>query len=176
MTVEQLQRSIGTCVRTVPDFPTKGIQFKDITPVLQDPILFDNIMRYMASLYNPANVTHVAAIESRGFIFGAAFAHTLKLPFIPIRKAGKLPRESFRASYKLEYGEATLEVHKDAFPRGARVLVVDDVLATGGTMTAAFSLVRACHATVVGGFCLLKIDGLPVPSATAELTHTLLGV
>ena len=149
--VERLARAI----RVVPDFPSPGIMFQDVTPVLADPELFRECVTALAEPWRGAGITHVAAIESRGFIFGAPVALALCAGFIPIRKPGKLPYERAGQDYELEYGTGRLEVHVDACPTPARVLVVDDVLATGGTAKSACELIEAVGGTVVGcGFVL----------------------
>jgi adenine phosphoribosyltransferase len=149
--IERLARTI----RVVPDFPSPGIMFQDVTPVLADPELLRECIAALAEPWRDSGVTHVAAIESRGFIFGAPVALALGAGLIPIRKPGKLPYERAGQDYELEYGRGRLEVHVDACPAPARVLVVDDVLATGGTAKAACELIEAVGGTVVGcGFVL----------------------
>ena len=169
--IERLARAI----RVVPDFPSPGIMFQDVTPVLADPELFRECVDALAEPWRDAGVTHVAAIESRGFIFGAPVALELGAGFIPIRKPGKLPFDRAGQDYELEYGSGRLEVHVDACPAPARVLVVDDVLATGGTAKAACELIEAVGGTVVGCSFLLAI---PVLRGTdrllGRLTRTLL--
>jgi adenine phosphoribosyltransferase len=147
-------------LRDVPDFPQPGILFKDITPVLGDATLFSRITHGMAAPFADAGITHVAAIESRGFILGAPIAQHLAAGFVPVRKAGKLPHHTRRVDYALEYGTDSLEAHADACGTGARVLVVDDVLATGGTAAAACTLIESLGAAVVGCAFLLVLDGL----------------
>jgi adenine phosphoribosyltransferase len=147
-------------MRDVPDFPKPGILFKDITPVLGDAALFAATTEVMANDFRDAGITHVAAIESRGFILGAPIAQALGAGFIPIRKPGKLPSRTVGRDYALEYGTGRLEMHADACPAGARVLLVDDVLATGGTAAAAIGLVEATGGTLIGCAFLLQIDGL----------------
>ena len=136
-------------IRDVPDFPKKGIVFKDITPLLQDPATFAATIDRMAEGASSHSFDLVCGIESRGFLFGAALAKELGKGFIPIRKPGKLPWKTASESYELEYGTDTIEIHVDAAPGGKRVLMVDDLLATGGTMAAALKLVQ-------------KIGGKPV--------------
>jgi len=147
-------------LRDVPDFPKPGIQFKDITPILGDRDLFRRVTREMAAPFGADGITHVAAIESRGFILGAPVAQHLDAGFVPLRKAGKLPHRTRRVEYALEYGTDALEAHVDACGSGTRVLLVDDVLATGGTAAAACALIEALGATVVGCSFLLVIDAL----------------
>ena len=137
-------------IRDVPDFPNPGILFKDITPVLLDPVLFRRVTDAMADAFAASRVTHVVAIESRGFILGAPVAQRLGAGLVPMRKPGKLPAAREREDYALEYGTDALEVHVDALPPRARVLVVDDVLATGGTAAAACRLVERVGGDVVG--------------------------
>jgi adenine phosphoribosyltransferase len=133
-------------VRDVPDFPSPGVLFRDITPVLADAAAFTAVATEMATWMGAADV--VVGIEARGFILGAALALELGLGFVPVRKAGKLPGEVLEAEYELEYGSARIEVHADAFVSGARVLVIDDVLATGGTAEATCELLERAGATV----------------------------
>ena len=151
---------LRAAVRDVPGFPKPGITFKDITPLLGDPVLFAQATDAMAQEFATAGVTHVAAIESRGFILGAPVARLLGAGFIPIRKRGKLPFRTEAIEYALEYGTDHLEVHVDACAKDARVLVVDDVLATGGTAEAACVLLERIGATVVGCGFLLGLAAL----------------
>lgn len=150
MTVEQLYRVI----RDVPDFPKPGIVFKDITPLLLDPEAFRTATELMAAPFRAAGVTRVVAIESRGFLLGAPVALQLGAGLVPIRKPGKLPAARGRVEYVLEYGTDALEMHQDAAGAVDRVLIVDDVLATGGTARAAGQLIRQYGAAVVG-YCFL---------------------
>lgn len=159
--------ALRAAVRDVPDFPSPGILFKDITPLLADPRLFVAAAQAMAAPFRDDAVTHVLGIESRGFIFGGAVAVELGAGFVPARKAGKLPARTETVSYALEYGSATLEVHADAFPAGARVLVVDDVIATGGTAAAACELVERLQSTVVGCTFLISLSFLTRSDALA---------
>ena len=141
---------LGRFVRDVPDFPKNGIIFKDITPLLADPAALDEAVRQLAAPYEGKGVQAVAAIESRGFIFGAAVAQRLRAGFVPLRKPGKLPRRTVRAEYELEYGTDAIEMHADAIRPGTKVLMLDDLLATGGTMAAACRLVERLGGRVVG--------------------------
>lgn len=144
MTIDRVRNAI----RDIPDFPKPGILFKDITPVLADAELFKAAVDTFVQRHAGAGITKVAAVESRGFLFGAAVAYQLGVGIVPIRKKGKLPYKTIEASYELEYGSATLEVHKDAFRGGDRVLLLDDLLATGGTAKAAAELVEKLNAVV----------------------------
>ena len=147
-------------IRDVPDFPSPGIVFKDITPLLQDPGAVRHAVSLMADRYRPGGVDAVVGIESRGFIFGVPLALELGVAFAPARKAGKLPRETVSAEYALEYGSALMELHTDALAPGNRVLLADDVLATGGTMAAARDLVLRLGGEVVGAAVLMELDFL----------------
>ena len=147
-------------VRDVPDFPKPGIMFKDITPVLLQARLFGLASQGMAEPFGAAGVTRVVAIESRGFMFGAPIALQLAAGLVPVRKPGKLPSARERVEYSLEYGTDALEMHADAVGTGDRVLIVDDVLATGGTAEAAARLVRARGAEIVGLSFLIELGFL----------------
>jgi adenine phosphoribosyltransferase len=156
MTVEQLH----TFVRDVPDFPKPGIVFKDITPLLKSPEALARACTLMAEPFKGDNVTAVAGIESRGFIFGSIVAQMLGAGFIPIRKPGKLPWTTRRHEYTLEYGTDALEIHDDAVAESDRVLVIDDVLATGGTLIAASTLASGLGGTLVGAATLIELEFL----------------
>jgi adenine phosphoribosyltransferase len=147
-------------VRDVPDFPSPGILFRDITPLLANPEAFRAAVFAMAAPYRGVGLSKVLGIEARGFMFGAAVARELSVGFVPVRKPGKLPGETIRASYGLEYGKDTLEVHRDACTPGERVVIVDDVLATGGTAEAAASLADSLHAEVVGLTFFIELEKL----------------
>jgi adenine phosphoribosyltransferase len=147
-------------LRAIPDYPKPGILFQDITPVLRDGELFREVVADMASPFRGSGVTHVLGIEARGFILGGAVATALGAGFVPARKPGKLPWERAAETYDLEYGSDSLEAHRDALTRGNRVLVVDDVLATGGTARAAGQLARGLGAELVGWSFLLEIEAL----------------
>ncbi len=158
--LEASARTVRALVRDVPDHPSPGILFRDITPVLADADGLRACTEGLAALADDLGVEAVAGIEARGFVLGAALAVRLGTGFVPVRKVGKLPFSTHRAAYDLEYGSAEIEVHTDAFSAGQRVLVVDDVLATGGTAEAACRLVETAGAEVAGVVLLLEIDGL----------------
>lgn len=151
---------LSTLVRDVPDFPEPGIAFKDITPLLADPSALRAAVDAMVAPHVEEGITKVVGIEARGFIFGAPIALALGAGFVPMRKAGKLPHTTVSESYDLEYGSASLEVHADAFGPADRVLVVDDVLATGGTARAAMSLVAGAGGVVTGCAFLIELGFL----------------
>jgi adenine phosphoribosyltransferase len=143
-------------IRSIPDFPKPGIMFRDITPLLLDPAAFAAAVAGLADAFRDAKPTAVVAVEARGFIFGAAVAQALGVGFVPARKPGKLPYETVSVSYALEYGTDTLEMHKDAVGPEDRVLIVDDLLATGGTVAACAELVSRMGARVIG--CAFVIE------------------
>ena len=147
-------------IRHMPDFPKPGILFYDVTTLLKDRVGFRLAIDQMAAPYVDSAIDMVVGIESRGFIFGAAVADRLNTGFVPVRKPGKLPAATQRASYALEYGTDTLEIHEDAVGRGQRVLLVDDLLATGGTAAATVSLIRGLGADIVGIQFLIELVGL----------------
>ncbi|HEX9792754.1 MAG TPA: adenine phosphoribosyltransferase [Planctomycetota bacterium] len=147
-------------LRDVPDFPEKGVLFKDITPLLQDPAAMRAAVQDLSELVRPLRPDRIAAIESRGFLFGAPLALELGVGLIPVRKPGKLPWKTFEESYQLEYGSGTLQIHQDAARPGERVLLVDDVLATGGTAAATAALVRRLGAEVVGAAFVVELEFL----------------
>jgi len=153
-------QEIYQAIRDVPDFPKPGIMFKDITPLLLDPGRFRRALELMAAPFRGSSVRRVVSIESRGFLLGAPIALLLEAGLVPIRKPGKLPAARGRVEYALEYGTDALEMHRDAVSQGDRVLIVDDVLATGGTAEAAAKLVRAHGAQVVGFTFLIELDFL----------------
>ncbi len=155
-----IAEKIKKAIRDVPDFPKPGIVFKDITPILKDPQLCKEIAKALAQQVKGLKIDVVAGIESRGFLFGLALALELNVPFVPVRKAGKLPYRTIQQSYNLEYGSATLEVHEDAFEVGQNVLIHDDLLATGGTVVAASALVEKLGASVAGYSFLISLDFL----------------
>lgn len=154
--VERIERLI----RPIPDFPKPGILFRDITPMLADPGALALAVELMANPFRGRKLDLVVGAESRGFIFGIALAQSLACGFVPVRKPGKLPHTRLSASYALEYGTDTLEMHADALPRGAQVLVVDDLLATGGTLRACCELVERGGGTVVAATVLIELAAL----------------
>ncbi|UCG57613.1 MAG: adenine phosphoribosyltransferase [Phycisphaerales bacterium] len=147
-------------IRSIPDWPKKGILFRDITPLLADPNAFSAAVDALCAGYAETGVEYVAAVEARGFIFGAAVAEKLGVGFVPIRKKGKLPFKTESVTYELEYGTDTLEVHSDAIEKAAKVLMIDDLLATGGTMAAACKLIEKIGGQVVGIGFLIELSEL----------------
>lgn len=147
-------------IRDIPNFPKPGIMFRDITPLLADPSGLALAVELMANPFRGKNIDLVVGAESRGFIFGTAVACCLSAGFVVVRKPGKLPHERVSMSYDLEYGKDTLEMHADAIVKGQRVVVVDDLLATGGTMKACCDLVRKLGGTLVGAAVLIELNGL----------------
>jgi adenine phosphoribosyltransferase len=155
-----LESRLKATIRDVPDFPKPGILFKDITPVLADPKLFRATVDYFAELHAGSHIDVVVGMESRGFLFGAPLAMDLSAAFVPARKPGKLPYDSIEVSYSLEYGTASLVMHSDAVRQGQKVLVVDDLLATGGTASATCKLVERLGGKVVACCFVIELDFL----------------
>lgn len=155
-----LQEKLEKVIRDVPNFPKPGIVFKDITPILQDPELCSEIVSEIAYSLKDMKIDVIAGIESRGFLFGLMLANHMKVPFVPIRKQGKLPFKTISESYKLEYGQATIEIHEDAFENGQHVLIHDDLLATGGTVVAASNLVEKLGGIVAAYSFIISLDFL----------------
>ena len=153
--------NLSQYIRNVPDFPVEGIQFKDITTLLQDPKPFAASVQAMLDHYQGREVDVVVGIESRGFIWGAVLAYQMGVGFVPVRKPDKLPAETIRAEYSLEYGTNALEMHRDAIQPGQKVLVVDDLLATGGTAQATCQLVEQLGGEVAGVVFLIELTFLP---------------
>lgn len=147
-------------IRTIPDYPKKGILFRDVTTLFQDPQGFRMAIDMLLHPYAGQTIDKVAALEARGFILGGAIAHQLSVGFVPIRKKGKLPGDTMQEDYTLEYGEATMELHTDAFKKGERVLLVDDLIATGGTCEAGIKLIERSGATLVGAAFVIDLPEL----------------
>lgn len=147
-------------IRVIEDFPEKGISFKDITPLIKDYEAFNESVRKIVEDLKDKNVDYVAGPEARGFLFGATVAYALGVGFIPVRKPGKLPADTISYEYQLEYGTNTLEIHKDAIEKGKRVAIVDDLLATGGTMLAAAKLIESIGGEVVAMEFLIELENL----------------
>lgn len=160
MDPSDLARLVDARLRDIPDFPEPGVSFKDFTPLLSDPVAFAAVVDEAAARFR-GRVDAVVGIEARGFMLGAATAYALGVGFVPVRKAGKLPAATHAASYELEYGKATIEIHADAFAPGTRALVMDDVLATGGTAAAACDLVERLGGIVVAVDVVVEIGALP---------------
>jgi adenine phosphoribosyltransferase len=147
-------------IRTVPDWPSPGVMFRDITPLLADPKVFRVLVDQFVHRYYDAHADAVAGLDARGFIIGAVVAHELNVGFIPIRKKGKLPFTTVEETYELEYGSATVEIHSDAVRGGDRVLLLDDLIATGGTMSAGHRLLERLGATVIEGAAIVDLPEL----------------
>src|ERR1700733_5296399 len=145
-----IEQQIKSAIRDIPDFPKPGITFKDITPILKDPVLCENVVDAFIEKLKGIRIDVVAGVESRGFLFGLTLATRLGVPFIPVRKAGKLPFTIKQKAYKLEYGTAIIEMHTDAFEPGQHILIHDDLLATGGTALAASELIQEMGGIVAG--------------------------
>jgi adenine phosphoribosyltransferase len=154
------QIDLGRYIRQIPDWPKKGILFRDITPLLADSEAFAAAVKQLCRGFENTGIDYVAAVEARGFIFGSAVAARLGTGFIPIRKKGKLPGATESVTYDLEYGQDTLQVHKDAIEKGAKVLMVDDLLATGGTMAAACELIQKIGGAIIGITFLIELSEL----------------
>jgi adenine phosphoribosyltransferase len=177
VTAEKLADLVAGRVLDVPDFPQPGIVFKDLMPLFADGPVFRQVIDGIIDHHGAGSFDVVAGVEARGFVIAAAIAYATGTGVVPIRKAGKLPRAVYAVSYALEYGEAALEVHRDAFVAGQRVLVVDDVLATGGTAAAALELVERAGGTVAGFTVLLELGFLGGRDRLAPRTvHALLTV
>ena len=155
-----IEASIKKAIRDIPDFPKPGIIFKDITPILKDQELCTAIVDAFAESLAHLEIDAIAGIESRGFLFGLMLANRLNKPFIPIRKAGRLPFKTIQQSYDLEYGSATIEIHQDAFEPCAKVLIHDDLLATGGTVEATSQLIEKMNGVVAGFSFIVSLDFL----------------
>lgn len=173
MTLEQIEKHI----RAVPDFPKPGILFRDITPLLGHAKARKAVLEHLIRAVSDWEVDAIAGVESRGFLFGMALANAMGLPFVPIRKAGKLPYDKIEHSYELEYGSATLEIHTDAIQPGDRVLIHDDLLATGGTAAAGAELLKRLDADVAGFSFIIALNflgGVEVLQKYSERIHSLI--
>lgn len=148
---------VTALIAEIPDYPLPGVVFKDVTPISGNPDAAHWVNSEIATRFAQAGITHIVGVEARGFILGASLAAHMHLGFVPIRKGGKLPRATFRAEYELEYGADSIEIHQDALAKNDRVLIVDDVLATGGTACAAIDLIEECGAQVSGIAVLLDL-------------------
>lgn len=155
-----IDEKIKAAVRNVPDFPSPGIMFKDITPILQNVELCKEITKEFSRRIDELKPDFIVGIESRGFLFGMLIAQDLGIPFVPIRKKGKLPADCYSVEYDLEYGSACIEIHKDALPKGARIVIHDDLLATGGTVIASAELLKLSSANLLGFSFIIGLDFL----------------
>lgn len=155
-----IEERLKSAIRDVPDFPKPGIMFKDITPIMLDASLSKDLLAHLTELYKDKGIDKIAGIESRGFLLGYPLAMALNIPFVLIRKAGKLPYHKLSHSYDLEYGSATIEIHVDAIKSGERVLIHDDLLATGGSAGAAAELIQKCGGEVAGFNFLVALNFL----------------
>jgi adenine phosphoribosyltransferase len=147
-------------IRDIPDFPKKGILFRDITTLLNNKVAFKQTIDELANLLAEKHIDYIVAVESRGFIFAGALCLKLDCGFVPVRKKGKLPYKTYQYTYSLEYGEDTLEIHQDAFPPGSKILILDDLLATGGTTNASINLVKELKGEIVGIAFLIELTFL----------------
>ena len=160
MATTMRKEDLKKIIRDIPNFPKEGIIFKDITTLLKDKNAFRKAVDLLAGRFRKENIEYVIGVEARGFIFGAALAYKLKAGFVPVRKKGKLPYKTRSITYDLEYGTDVLEIHEDAIPANARVLIVDDLLATGGTIRAVIDLVRTQKAVIAGVAFLVELSFL----------------
>jgi adenine phosphoribosyltransferase len=159
---------VAALIAEIPDYPLPGVVFKDVTPISGNPDAASWVNSEIATHFSGAGITHIVGVEARGFILGASLATHMHLGFVPIRKSGKLPRATYRAEYELEYGADSIEIHQDALTKNDRVLIVDDVLATGGTACAAIDLIEECGAEVLGVTVLLNLEFLGGSSKVAN--------
>lgn len=155
-----IQNKLKNAIRNVPDFPKSGINFKDITPIMQDPMLSNQVLDCLYQNYHKNGVDVIAGLESRGFLFGYPLAMRLGVPFVLIRKKGKLPYEKVSLEYELEYGKSTIEMHTDSIQRGQRVLIHDDLLATGGSAEAVAQLITKMGGEIIGFDFLVELEFL----------------
>jgi len=154
------QVDLKKIIRNIPDFPKKGIVFRDITTLIADKDAFKFVVDEFAKRYKEKNIDYIVSIESRGFIFGSALAYVLGAGVIPVRKKGKLPYKTHKATYELEYGTDTLEIHEDAFEKGKNILILDDLLATGGTMSAVINLVKKLNGNIIETAFVIELEFL----------------
>ena len=168
----EIKDAIIKAVRDIPDFPVKGVIFKDITPLLSDMNLYNKIIDTIVDQYKDRNITKIAGLESRGFLFGISIAQKLNIPFVPIRKKGKLPYKTIATTYSLEYGTATIEMHIDAVNEKDNILIVDDLLATGGTAYAAVELLKKLNANVVGCAFVMELTFLNGKDKLKDIEYT----
>lgn len=177
MDLEATSRRLDAMIRNIPDFPQQGVMFKDITPILQDPQGLRDAVDAMMDPFRDKRIDIIVGLESRGFLFGAPMAYVMGLGFVMVRKVGKLPGEKIRVAYDLEYGSNTLELHTDAIKPGQRVLLVDDLLATGGTMCASIELVKRLGGEITGISFLIELDFLKGRDRLRDYdVHTLIHV
>jgi len=169
-----IEEKLKAAIRDVPDFPKEGIIFKDITPIMMDAELSGEVLDHLVNVYKDKGLTKIAGIESRGFLFGYPLAMRLGLPFVLIRKAGKLPYHKISHSYDLEYGSATIEIHTDAISEGDKVLIHDDLLATGGSAGAAAELIQKCGGKVEGFSFLVGLDFLDGESKLSRYSENII--
>ena len=165
---ERIIGLIRSRIRNIPDFPKPGIQFKDITPILKDTDTLEYTSQLLARPFRNKQIDYVAGLESRGFLFGTNLAQDLHAGFIPIRKPGKLPGDTISATYALEYGEDSIEMHSDAFPKGSKVLIHDDLIATGGSASAATELVEKLGGIVAGYSFVVELQALNGRSSLSD--------
>lgn len=171
-----IEEKLQAYIRDIPDFPKPGIVFKDITPLLQQPELVELAVQEFVSRLQGTPIDVVAGIESRGFLFGFLLAKALNKPFVPIRKQGKLPFHTVSESYKLEYGQATIEMHEDAIQKGTKVLLHDDLLATGGTVVAASKLVEKLGGTITGYTFVIDLEFLQSAGRLTRFSDTIISL
>lgn len=171
-----IEQKVKDAIRDVPDFPKEGIMFKDITPIMMNPGLSSEILDHLVEYYKGQKIDKIAGIESRGFLFGYPLAMRLGLPFILIRKQGKLPYNKTSYAYDLEYGSATIEMHTDAVSSGERILIHDDLLATGGSAAAAAELIQQCGGQVSGFSFLVSLEFLEGASKLTKYSSEIYGI
>ncbi len=166
------QQQLVNAIHTIPDYPVKGVMFRDVTSLLEDAQAFALIIELLAETYNNKGFTKVVGTEARGFLFGAPLALALNIGFIPVRKPGKLPRDTYAQAYQLEYGEDILEIHQDSLTSEDKVLIIDDLLATGGTIEATTKLIRRLGAQVQDAGFVISLPDLGGEQRLAELNIT----